>query len=99
MTTASDDAITVVWTLGTRGRLLALDQRLDEAQEASARGVELALETDDLSLQADSLVELAEVVQDAARTGAALEDAARVTELKGNVVLTRQARERLASLG
>jgi hypothetical protein len=38
-------------------------------------------------------------LQDAVRATGALEDAARVAELKGNVVLTRQARERLASLG
>lgn len=97
-TTASDDLITVVWALGTRARLLALDQRLDEAQKASGRGVELALATDDLSLQADSLIEMAEVVQDPARATAALEDAVRVAERKGNVVLARQACERLASL-
>jgi class 3 adenylate cyclase/tetratricopeptide (TPR) repeat protein len=97
-TTASDDLITVVWTLATRGRLLAHDQRLDEAREASTRAVELALETDDLSLHADSLIELADVVHDAARATAALEDAARAAEQKGNVVLAAHARERLASL-
>jgi hypothetical protein len=55
----------------------------------AARGVELALETDDLSLHADALIELADVVQDAARATAALEDAVRVAEQKGNVVLGR----------
>jgi tetratricopeptide (TPR) repeat protein len=97
-TTASDDFITVVWALGTRGRLLALDGRLDEAREVAERGVALALETDDLNLHADSLIELADVVQDVTRARAALEDAVRVAERKGNVVVARQARERLASL-
>lgn len=91
---ASDDLITAVWALGTRGRLLALDQRLDEAREASQRGVRLAFETDDLNLQADSLIELAEVV-DPPQARAALEDALRVAEQKGNVVVARQARARL----
>jgi class 3 adenylate cyclase/tetratricopeptide (TPR) repeat protein len=97
--TASDDFITVVWTLGTRARLLELDRRHDEAREAAERGVELAFETDDLNLQAESLTELADVVQDEPRARSALEDAVRVAEQKGNVVLARQARERLASFG
>jgi class 3 adenylate cyclase/tetratricopeptide (TPR) repeat protein len=95
-TTSSDDLITAVWALGTRARLLALDQRHDEARQAAERGVELAFETDDLNLHADSLVELADVVEDAPRARAALRDALRVAEQKGNVVVARQVRERLA---
>ena len=94
-TTSSDDLITAVWALGTRARLLALDQRHDEAQQAAERGVELAFETDDLNLHADALIELADVVQDSTRAKAALEDALRVAEQKGNVVVARQVRERL----
>ena len=95
--TATDDSINLVWMLGTRARLDAVDRRLDEAQDAAERGVELAYDTDDLSLQADSLIELAEVVPDATRANAALEDAVRIAEQKGNVVLARHARDRLAS--
>jgi tetratricopeptide (TPR) repeat protein len=94
--TATDDSINLVWMLGTRARLLAADGSLDEARAAAERGVELAYDTDDLSLQADSLIELAEVVGDATRAQAALEDAVRVAERKGNVVLARHARDRLA---
>jgi hypothetical protein len=39
---------------------------------------------------------LAEVVADATRAKAALEDAVRIAERKGNVVLARHARDRLA---
>ena len=98
-TTASDDFITVVWTLGTRARLLALDGGHDEARDAAERGVELASETDDLNLQAESLIELADVVQDRSRAMSAAEGAFRVAEQKGNLVFARQARERLARLG
>ncbi|MGH3019692.1 MAG: ATP-binding protein, partial [Gaiellaceae bacterium] len=98
-TMASDDLITAVWALGTRGRLLARERRLDEAQEAAERGVRLAFETDDLNLQSDSLIELADVARDEQRAKAALEDALRVAEHKGNVVVARQARQRLARLG
>ncbi len=93
-TTASDDFITVVWALGTRGRLLALEGRFDEAREAAERGVRLAFETDDLNLQADSFVELA-AVADETRARTALEHALEIAERKGNVVVAAQARERL----
>jgi tetratricopeptide (TPR) repeat protein len=96
-TTASDDFITVVWALGTRGRLLALEGRFDEAREAAERGVRLALETDDLNLQADAFVELA-AVADEARARAALEQALEIAERKGNVVVATQAREELGRL-
>jgi class 3 adenylate cyclase/tetratricopeptide (TPR) repeat protein len=96
-TTSSDDLITAVWALGTRARLLAVDRRYEEAEQAAERGVELALETDDLNLHADSLIELADVIQDSTRARTALEDALRVAEQKGNVVVARQLRERLAS--
>ena len=57
-TTASDDFITVVWTLGTRARLLVREGKADEAAASAERGVALASETDDLNLQAESLIEL-----------------------------------------
>ena len=95
-TTASDDSITVVWTLGTRARHLARDGRPDEAEAAARRGVELAFETDDLNLRAESLIELADVLQDSQQARAALEQAIGVAEGKENVVYARQARERLA---
>ena len=53
-TTASDDFITVVWTLGTRARLLVREGKADEAAASAERGVALASETDDLNLQAES---------------------------------------------
>jgi tetratricopeptide (TPR) repeat protein len=94
---ASDDLITVVWTLGARGRLVALDGRLEEARDACEEGVRRAFETDDLNLQADSLLELAEVVQGTPRATEALGQALQVAENKGNVVVAAQARELLAT--
>jgi tetratricopeptide (TPR) repeat protein len=96
-TTASDDFITVVWALGTRGRLLTREGRVGEAREAAERGVRLSFETDDLNLQADALVELA-AVSDEERARSALEEAAAIAERKGNVVVAGQAREQLARL-
>jgi class 3 adenylate cyclase/tetratricopeptide (TPR) repeat protein len=96
-TTASDDSITVVWTLGTRARHLAREERLHEAEAAARRGVELASQTDDLNLQAESLIELADVLREPLQARAALERAFAVAESKGNVVFARQASERLAT--
>jgi hypothetical protein len=67
-------------------------------KSSSERGVGLAFETDDLSLPADSLLELADLATDVRRARAPLDDALRVGERKGNVVVARQARERLAML-
>jgi class 3 adenylate cyclase/tetratricopeptide (TPR) repeat protein len=94
-TTASDDFITVVWTLGARARHLARDGQLGEAAVAAERGVQLASETDDLNLQAESLIELADVLEDPQRAAAALEQAQRLAVSKENVVLAGQARARL----
>jgi class 3 adenylate cyclase/tetratricopeptide (TPR) repeat protein len=96
-TTASDDFITAVWTLGTRARHLVRDGRPEEAEAAARRGVELAFETDDLNLRSESLIELADVLQDPPRARTALEQAIGVAEEKENVVYARQARDRLGS--
>jgi class 3 adenylate cyclase/tetratricopeptide (TPR) repeat protein len=93
---ASDDLITVVLVHGVSATLLALDGRQLEAERKARQGVEAALATDDLSLQSWAFLALAEVVGEAAAT--ALQDALRVAEQKGNVVLAGRARERLAAL-
>ena len=94
-TTASDDFITVVWTLGTRARLLVREGKADEAAASAERGVALASETDDLNLQAESLIELADILQDTQRAAPALEQALGLAVSKENVVYARQARARL----
>jgi class 3 adenylate cyclase/tetratricopeptide (TPR) repeat protein len=94
-TTASDDFITVVWTLGTRARLLVREGTADEAAASAERGVALASETDDLNLQAESLIELADILRDTERAGHALEQALGLAVSKENVVYARQARARL----
>ena len=96
-TTASDDFITVVWTLGTRARLLAREGRTDEAVAGAERGVELASHTDDLNLQAEALIELADVAQGTPRAKAALEEALEIAERKDNIVWMRQIRSRRES--
>jgi len=94
-TTASDDFITVVWTLGTRARLLVREGKADEAAASAERGVALASETDDLNLQAESLIELADILPDTQRAAPALEQALGLAVSKENVVYARQARARL----
>jgi tetratricopeptide (TPR) repeat protein len=94
-TTASDDFITVVWTLGTRARFHALEGRVDEAVACAEHGVELASRTDDLNLQAEALVELADVTDSSARADA-LERALELAERKNNVVYVARLRGRLA---
>jgi tetratricopeptide (TPR) repeat protein len=62
---------------------------------ARERGVALASETDDLNLQAESLIELADILRDTERAGHALEQALGLAVSKENVVYARQARARL----
>ena len=93
-TTASDDFITVVWTLGTR-TVARPRGKADEAAASAERGVALASETDDLNLQAESLIELADILQDTERAAHALEQALGLAVSKENVVYARQARARL----
>jgi hypothetical protein len=93
----SGDRMAGVLTHCVRAKLLALDGRDLEAEQHARQGVEFALETDDLSLQSWAFLILAEVAAESA--AAALQDALRVAEEKGNVVLARRARERLAALG
>jgi class 3 adenylate cyclase len=96
--TASDDIFTVVGAHGVRARLLGVAGRKAEAEESARKGVELALQADDLSLQAEAFLDLAGVVEDTSVKTEALTSAAAVAERKGNVVLGERARARLAEL-
>jgi class 3 adenylate cyclase/tetratricopeptide (TPR) repeat protein len=97
-TTASDDLFTLVFAQSVRARLLAGDGRTAEAEASGRMAVEFALRTDDLSLQAEAFLDLAEVVEDTSARTEAVNEALDVAERKGNVVLAGRARARLAEL-
>jgi len=70
---------------------------VDARDPGAERGVELASHTDDLNLQAEALIELADVAYGTPRATAALEQALEIAERKDNVVLVRQIRGRRES--
>ena len=100
-TMASDDLFSVVTADRVGAKLLALEGRSAEAEEAARRAIELGLQTDDLSLWSEAYLTVAEVVAAGQPAAAreALREALRAAERKGNVVLVARARERLAALG
>jgi hypothetical protein len=95
---ASDDLFSVVMADRVGAKLLALEGRAAEAEEAARRGVELALQTDDLGLWSEAYLTLADVLADKPAATDALHEALRAAERKGNAVLAERTRERLAAL-
>ena len=91
-TAADDDLVSQAMWRGTRARILA--RRSDGDAERFAReSVELSLETDGLTMQADALVDLAETLRLLHRGGEAmdvLDDAIGLYQAKGNVVSAGQ---------
>jgi tetratricopeptide (TPR) repeat protein len=86
---------------GVRGKTLARKGRLDEALALAGEAVALVRQTDMLTTHAIVLTDLAEVLRLAERREealAALEDALRLFERKGNVVFAAKARRLLAEL-
>jgi class 3 adenylate cyclase/tetratricopeptide (TPR) repeat protein len=96
--TASDDMFTIVGAHAVRTRLLGVAGRTVEAEESGRKAVDLALQSDDLSLQAEAFLDLAGVLGDGSAKAEALTGALEVAERKENVVLAGQARARLAEL-
>jgi predicted ATPase/class 3 adenylate cyclase len=100
-TAADDDVITHILWRGVRGKLEARRGAFEEARLAASEAVQLAARTDTLSIQADSLMNLAEVLRLAdEREGArrAGEEALELYRQKGNLVSANRARETLAEL-
>jgi tetratricopeptide (TPR) repeat protein len=85
-----------------RARILASRGDADEAPRLAREAVAIVAATDNINLQADTLVDLAEVLRstgDEPGAAAALEHAAALYEEKGNLLCARRARDSLASVG
>jgi predicted ATPase/class 3 adenylate cyclase len=98
---ANDDIVTQIIWRATRGKILAQRAEFDAAQRLAREAVVLAEKTDALNHQADSLMDLVEVLELAGKTdaaAAALEHALALYERKGNLVMAERARARLAHL-
>jgi class 3 adenylate cyclase/tetratricopeptide (TPR) repeat protein len=91
---ARDDLVSHVLWRGTRAKLLARRGNLEPAESLAREAVRLVAETDDLNLHADKLMDLAEVMRLAERSGEAAPFVSRALELyeaKGNVVSLQKA--------
>ncbi len=97
---ASADVATMVPAKGVRAKLLARQGRWDEAERAAREAVDAARGTDNLNMQGDAMLDLAEVLRAARReteAAEALEAAAMRYEEKGNLVGAQRARGLLAA--
>jgi predicted ATPase/class 3 adenylate cyclase/DNA-binding winged helix-turn-helix (wHTH) protein len=97
---AADDLITQVLWRGVRARSLAARGELDQAERLVREAVELAEATDFVNSRADALVDLAVVLRRRRRgddVQAALTEARRLYELKGNLVAAERVRAELAT--
>ncbi|OAI54153.1 hypothetical protein AYO48_01320 [Gaiella sp. SCGC AG-212-M14] len=93
-----DVASQIEWR-SVRAKLVARRGELEHAERLAREALRLAEQTDDLGSQATVLVDLAEVLRSAGRTGdtiALLDRAGELFEEKGNVVAARAAREILS---
>jgi tetratricopeptide (TPR) repeat protein len=96
-----DFAARIAWG-AARSRLLAEQDRVEEAESLGGMVVELASDTDAVGLHAVALLDLASVLGRAGRPEAAATlagQARALAEGKGNVVLAGQARQLLAAPG
>ena len=100
-TGGSDDVASVVISKSILGKILAQQDRADEGEALTRGAVELADTTDALNMHGDAHMDLAEVLVLSGRSAeaaAALEEAARLFERKGDVVSAGRARMKLESL-
>jgi DNA-binding SARP family transcriptional activator/tetratricopeptide (TPR) repeat protein len=87
----------ILWR-STRGKIFARRGRFAEAEGLARDGVSFASTSDFLPAHADALMDLAEILElagDLPSATAAVEDAVRLYELKGNVLLAAQSRSKL----
>ena len=99
---AEDDLSTQMLWRQVQARVHAHRGEHKEAERLAREAVAVAEQTDGLNFQGDALSDLAEVLLAAGRDGeaaAALRDALDCYELKQNIPMARQARERIAALG
>ena len=97
----ADDLLTQILWRGVLARTLAGRDRLDEAAGLARQAVELAERTDFISHKGDALVDFAVVIRRAGhlqQARAALEDALRLYQQKGNTVAAGKAQVDLAAL-
>jgi tetratricopeptide (TPR) repeat protein len=93
---APDDIASQVGHLRARAHVLAARGELERAETAAREAVRLSDRSDDISQRGDALVDLAAVLERAARShdaATALRDAIALYERKGNVVSAARARE------
>ncbi len=96
-----DDVISQALWRSVRARVIARDDRFDEAVELANEAVELLGTTDGIVERGDALLALADVLELAGRTQDAedaIAEALALYERKGNEISARTAREALAGL-
>jgi tetratricopeptide (TPR) repeat protein len=96
-----DDLLTQIVWRSVRARVASARGSFDEAERLAREAVELGRETDFVNFLADALIDLAAVLDDAARgteTSPLIEEAVRLYEEKGNTVSADAARARLDAL-
>jgi class 3 adenylate cyclase len=96
---ALDDLTSQILWRTTRSRILTKRGRSEEAAQLALRAIALAEQTDALNLHADALMGLADVFAAAGRADdadAAVREALKLYEAKGNIVSADRARSRLA---
>jgi predicted ATPase len=96
---ADDDLITQVLWRGVKARTLAAGDGRDESERLAREAVALAERSDFINHRGDALIDLGIVLRQvggAEEAGAALAEALRLFELKGNVVAAGRARAELA---
>ena len=99
--TVPEDVDAQVGWRAIRGKLLAHEGRLEEAEALTREAEALCAGTEDLELRAKAVADLAEVLRLAARpeeARAALEEALRLHECKGNLPAAERIRRRLDDL-
>ncbi|MGH3024592.1 MAG: tetratricopeptide repeat protein [Gaiellaceae bacterium] len=97
----SDDVDAQLLLRQVRSRLLARQGQYDDAERLARDALSLLEATDDLEARARTLITLAEVLRSSGRRTEAVsaaEEAVRVCEEKGNLVLGRQAQQLLDAL-
>ena len=98
---SADDVATQAQARAVQAKLLAAKRDFDGAERVAREAVEHSKDTDDLDMRAYVLMSVAEVLRLAGHdeeAKAALEEAADVSDRKGNVVRAKDARARLAEL-
>ena len=98
---APDDLWSQVLFRVARAKVLARRGELEQAERLARKGVGLAEATDNIDMQADALIDLAEVLRLAGRTddiAPVIDEALRRYKQKGNVISAERARTLLAEI-